>query len=162
MQQKPEVLSGYLVVGSIYEQTGAIDQARATYEQAIQRDPNFGPALNNLAWIYSEHGGNLDMALGLAQRAKQNRPNDPEVSDTLAWIEYRKGLYDEAARLLRDSLRQVPNSSLFQYHLGMVLLKTGKESEAKPILSRALSSNLSPSDAAQARTALQQLDAHHM
>jgi hypothetical protein len=46
--------------------------------------------------------------------------------------------------------------------LGMVLLKTGKESEAKPILARALSSNLSPADAAQARSALQQLNTRHM
>jgi tetratricopeptide (TPR) repeat protein len=154
-QGMPEVLSGYIILGSIYEQTGAVDQARATYEQAIQRDPNFAPALNNLAWLYCEHGDNLDLALSLAQRAKQNQPGDPEVSDTLAWIEYRKGFYGEAAGLLRDSLRQVPDSSLFQYHLGMVLLKTGKKSEAKPILARALSSNLSPADAAQARSALQ-------
>ena len=50
-QQRPEILSGYIILGGIYEQTGAVDQARATYEQAIQRDPNFAPALNNLAWI---------------------------------------------------------------------------------------------------------------
>lgn len=161
-RERPEILSGYITLGSIYEQTGAVDQARATYEQAIQRDPNFAPALNNLAWLYCEHGGDLDLALSLAQRAKQNRPSDPETSDTLAWIEYRKGLYGEAAGLLRDSLRQVPDSSLFQYHLGMVLLKTGKESEAKPILARALSSNLSPADAAQARSALQQISTRHM
>jgi|HubBroStandDraft_5_1064220.scaffolds.fasta_scaffold02676_3 tetratricopeptide (TPR) repeat protein len=161
-QQRPEILSGYVVLGGIYEQTGAVDQARATYEQAVQRDPNFAPALNNLAWIYCEHGGDLDLALSMAQRAKQNRPGDPQISDTLAWIEYRKGLYGEAAGLLRDSLRQIPDSSLFQYHLGMVLLKTGKESEAKPILARALTSNLSPADAAQARTALQQLESHHL
>jgi tetratricopeptide (TPR) repeat protein len=158
--ERPEILSGYIILGSIYEQAGAVDQARATYEQAIQRDPNFVPALNNLAWIYCEHGGDLDLALSLAQRAKQNRPRDPEASDTLAWIEYRKGLYTEAANLLRDSLRQMPDSSLFQYHLGMVLLKTGKESEAKPILLRALNSNLSAADAAQARTALQQIGIH--
>jgi tetratricopeptide (TPR) repeat protein len=162
-QQRPEILSGYIILGTIYEQTGAVDQARATYEQAIQRDPNFAPALNNLAWIYCEHGGNLDLALSLAQRAKQNRPSDPQVSDTLAWIEYHKGIYDEATNLLRDSLRQMPNSGLFQYHLGMVLLKTpGKESEAKPILARALTSDLSPADAAQARNALQQLESHHL
>jgi tetratricopeptide (TPR) repeat protein len=161
-RERPEILSGYIILGSVYEQTGAFDQARVTYEQAIQRDPNFAPALNNLAWIYCEHGGDLDLALSLAQRAKQNRPSDPETSDTLAWIEYRKGLYDEATGLLRDSLRQVPDSSLFQYHLGMVLLKTGKESEAKPILTRALSSNLSPADAAQARSALQQISNRHL
>jgi tetratricopeptide (TPR) repeat protein len=161
-RDRPELLSGYIVLGGIYEQTGAIDQARATYEQAIQHDPNFAPALNNLAWIYCEHGGDLDLSLSLAQRAKQNQPTDPEVSDTLAWVEYRKGLYDQSANLLRDALRQVPDSSLFQYHLGMVLLKIGKESDAKPILAKALSSNLSPTDAAQARSALQQLEAHHM
>jgi tetratricopeptide (TPR) repeat protein len=161
-QQRPDVLSGYIILGGIYERTGAIDQARTTYEQAIQKDPNFVPALNNLAWIYCEHGGNIDLALGLAQRAKENRPDDPQISDTLAWIEYRKGLYGEATSLLRDAVRHDPDSSLFQYHLGMVLMNTGKESEAKPILARALNSNLPPADAAQARSALQQLESHHL
>jgi tetratricopeptide (TPR) repeat protein len=162
IQENPQFLAGYIVLGGIYEKTGVFDQARATYEQALLQDPNFATALNNLAWIDCEHGGDLNMALTFAQRAKQNQPRDPEISDTLAWIEYRKGLYGEAANLLHDSLRQIPNSSLFHYHLGMVLLKTGKESEAKPILARALNSDLSPDDAAQARSALQQLEARHM
>jgi tetratricopeptide (TPR) repeat protein len=161
-RENPENLSGYMILGNIYELTGSVDQARATYEQVIQRDPNFAPALNNLAWIYCEHGGDLDLSLSLAQRAKQNQPSNPEISDTLAWVEYRKGLYQEAATLLREALHQVPDSSLFEYHLGMVLVKTGKESDAKPILARALNSNLSPTDAAQARSALQKLGSHHM
>jgi tetratricopeptide (TPR) repeat protein len=161
-RENPDNLSGYMILGNIYERTGSVDQARVTYEQVIQRDPNFAPALNNLAWIYCEHGGDLDLSLSLAQRAKQNQPSDPEISDTLAWVEYRKGLYREAATLLRDALHQAPDSSLFEYHLGMVLVKTGKESDARPILARALSSNLSPTDAAEARSTLQKLGSHHM
>jgi tetratricopeptide (TPR) repeat protein len=153
-----DVLSGYLLLGSLYERTGAYDLAKSNYEQAIQHDPNFALGLNDLAWLYCEHGGNLDLALSMAQRAKQNRPNDPQISDTLAWVEYRKGLYDSASGLLRDSLRQVPDSGLFQYHLGMVLMKSGKQAEAKAILARALNSNLSQPDAEQARAALKQLE----
>jgi uncharacterized protein HemY len=59
---------------------------------------------------------------------------------------------------LRDSLRQVPDSGLFQYHLGMVLMKSGKQAEAKALLARALNSNLSQPDAEQARAALKQLE----
>jgi tetratricopeptide (TPR) repeat protein len=160
VQQRPDILLNYILLGTLYQRRGAIEQARATYGQALQRDPNFALALNNLAWLDCEHGGNLDVALGLAQRAKQNLPNNPDISDTLAWIEYRKGLYRAAAPLLRDALRQVPDSGLFQYHLGMVLLKEAKDTEAKPILSRALASKLSAADTEQARAALRQLDAH--
>jgi tetratricopeptide (TPR) repeat protein len=162
VQQRPDILLNYVLLGTLYENSGAIEPARTTYEQALQRDPNFALALNNLAWLHCQHGGSLDVALGLAQRAKQNLPNNPDISDTLAWIEYRKGLYSVAAELLRDSLRQAPDSSLFQYHLGMVLLKQGKDAEAKPILSRAVTSELSAADAEQTRTALRQLEAHRM
>jgi predicted Zn-dependent protease len=84
-------------------------------------------------------------------------PADPSVSDTLAWIEYRKGLYSSAAQQLRDLVRQSPSNAVYQYHLGMALLKTGDPAEAKASLERALGANLAANYAENARSALAEL-----
>jgi tetratricopeptide (TPR) repeat protein len=131
--------------------------AKQAYQKALATNPNYAAALNNLAWVYCEHGGNLDEALSLAQRAKQIQPDEPNFSDTLGWIHYRKGLYGSAVELLKDAVRRAPGGGLFQYHLGMALLKTGRKDEARPALRRAIDLNLSATDAQQAKQTLQAL-----
>lgn len=154
----PDFLAGYLLLGSFYERSNDIAKAEQSYQDALQRNGDFAPALNNLAWLYCENGGNLDMALTFAQKAKAKLPTEPSVSDTLAWIEYRKGLYTSASVLLRDATRQSPQNATYQYHLGMALWKSGKSLEAKASLQRALQLQLVASSAQEAKTVLAQLD----
>jgi uncharacterized protein HemY len=82
-------------------------------------NPRLVVAANNLAWIYSEHGGDPEKALQLAQTAKQEAPEDPRVSDTLGWILYKRGVYQRALALLKDSASKLPDNPQVQYHLGM-------------------------------------------
>ena len=159
LQRHPNYVAGYVLVGTYYEKSGATKEAQGSYEKAIALAPDYAPALNNLAWLYCENGGNLDLALSMAQRAKASLPADPSVSDTLAWIEYRKGLYSSAAQELRSLVRQTPTRGIFHYHLGMTLLKVGEPAEAKQSLQRAISANPSADYAQNAKTALAQLDA---
>jgi len=157
MNDHPDFLTGYILLGTLYEQSGEIPKAEQAYQQALQRRDDFAPALNNLAWLYCENNGNLDVALSMAQKAKANMPADPSVSDTLAWIEYRKGLYSVAARELQDLTRQAPTNGLYQYHLGMTLVKTGETAEASEFLQRALHINPAGPYAENAKTALAEL-----
>ena len=85
-----------------------MEQARTAYQQALDRDSNSVMALNNLAWLNCEHGGNLDVALGLAQRAKAQAPEDPHISDTLGWIQYRKGLFGPATDEFQAAVKMSP------------------------------------------------------
>jgi len=78
------------------------------------------------------------MALGMAQKAKASMPGDPNVADTLAWIKYKKGLYSSAAEELRNLVRQTPANGLYQFHLGMALLKVGDSAEARKSLQKLL------------------------
>ncbi len=120
----------------------------------MQRDPDFAPALNNLAWLYAEKGGNIDMALGLAQRAKSRVPDNPSITDTLAWIEYRKGLYDSATRSFESLVRSNPKVAVYRYHLGMALIKSGRVAEGRASLRQALDMQLASPNAEEARKAL--------
>lgn len=158
IQKNPDYLAARLLLGALYEQTGNIPQAEQTYQKALERDADFVPALNNLAWLLCENGGNLDMALSFAERAKAKLPSDPTISDTLAWIQYRKGLYSLALDEFRDLTHSRPENAVYKYHLGMTLFKVGKDDEARQCLKQALASQLAPSYASQAKVVLSQIN----
>ena len=80
-----------MMSGIIDQKKGDMPKARDAYEKAVELNPNFVTAANNLAYIYSEEFKDYDKALNLAQKANQLAPDDPNVSDTLGWVLYRKG-----------------------------------------------------------------------
>ena len=107
-------------------------------EKVLEINPRFGPAANNLAYLYSEYGGDKEKALQLAQTAKEVLPEDPRISDTLGWILYKRGIYERAVSLLRESAEKLGDNAEVQYHLGMAYLKTGNPQAAKDSLANAL------------------------
>lgn len=138
----PQNLGVHMLVGMIHEMRNDIAQAQTAYEKVLQLNPRFGPAANNLAYLYSEHGGDRDKALALAQTAKEILPEDPRVSDTLGWILYKRGgVYDRAVSLLRESAEKLQDNAEVHYHLGMAYWKAGKSTEAKAALGQALKLN---------------------
>src|SRR5206468_10004709 len=67
-----------------------IPKALQAYEQVLALNPRSALAANNLAYLYSDHGGDKEKALQLAQMAKEEAPDEPQVSDTLGWILYKR------------------------------------------------------------------------
>src|SRR5215510_5252331 len=114
-----------MLVGVIYEGKGDFAKAQQAYEKILKINPRFAPAANNLAWIYLDHGGDKEKALELAQRAKESAPEDAYVSDTLGWILYKRGVYQRAFALIRESASKLPDNPVIQYHLGLASLKVG-------------------------------------
>jgi tetratricopeptide (TPR) repeat protein len=130
-----------LEIGEIHQQANQFDEARDAYEKLIAIDPNSGLALNNLAYLYSEHYGDLGKATQLAERAKKARPEDPFVADTLAWILYKQGQYQRALGLMQESLEKKPNNPEVQMHLGMTYYMMEEEDLARVHLQQALSAD---------------------
>ena len=58
-------------------------QARDAYEKVLSINPNFVPALNNLAYLDAERLNDLDKAYELARRARDLQGDDPAIADTL-------------------------------------------------------------------------------
>ena len=134
-----------------------IPEAQAAYEKVLDLNPRFGPAANNLAYLYSEHGGDKEKALQLAQTAKEVLPEDPRISDTLGWILYKRGVYERAVPLLRESAEKLTDNAEVHYHLGMAYLKAGNTQAAKESLTKALKLGDSFSEAEEAKRALADL-----
>jgi tetratricopeptide (TPR) repeat protein len=146
------------VLGDLYWSKGRVDLARKRYELALAADGDFTPAVNNLAWLHAEHGGNLDVALSLAQKAKELSPNSLTTSDTLGWIQYKKGLHATALPLFEECVKKLPSSPLYRYHLGMTLVAVGRNREARQHLESALKLRLGDPEARLVRDTLTKLN----
>lgn len=157
LKANPKNFGALMLTGEIQKARGDIPKAQAAYEKIIAEDPRFGPAANNLAYLYSEHGGDKEKALALAQTAKEAMPEDPRVSDTLGWILYKRGLYGGAVRLLTESAAKRPDDAEVQFHLGMAQYKMRNADAAKRALARALELNASFAGREEARQTLSEL-----
>ena len=152
-----KAMPAYMILGVIYEEMQEYGKAKAEYEQALKIDPKFAPAANNLAWLYSEHGGNIDVALSLAEIAREKFPKDPAIADTLGWIYYKKGVYLKAISLLRESAEKLGRKPVVRYHLGMAYYKNGERKQAKMELEASLKLDPGYRGAEEAKKILQEL-----
>ena len=157
LQIDPKSAETWLVYGQLQQQKGDMGKAQNAFKKALDLDPRSAPAANNLAWVYSEHGGNADEALRFAQLAKQLAPDDPHVSDTLGWLLYKRAIYQQALNLLKESAAKLPDNAQTQYHLGMTYYKLGDKPAARQALSRALQLNGSFDGSDEARRVLAEL-----
>jgi tetratricopeptide (TPR) repeat protein len=135
---QPDNPSAYMLIGAVQQARGDFGAAKASYERALELNPRFGAAANNLAYILAEEGGSEDRALQLAQTAKEELPEDPRVSDTLGWVLYKRGVYERALRLINEAAEKLSEDPDVQYHLGMAHYRLGNRTEAKAALARAV------------------------
>ena len=130
-KRSPKSVAVHSMAAAILDVQGKHAEARKRYEQVIAIDPNSVVAANNLAWMYSNDGGNLDQALQLAQTAAARSPNNGEVQDTLGWIFLKKDLPQMAVRPLENAVSGDPTSAQRHYHLGLAYAKTSDGAKAR-------------------------------
>lgn len=138
LSQKTNSAPVFMEIGEIYDAQANYPAARDAYEKVLAINPNFTPALNDLAYLYSERLGQVDKAYPLAERARQLRPYDPDIADTLGWILYRRGEYNRAVGLLDESAGKRQALPEIQFHLGMAHYMLGEEQAARACLQRAV------------------------
>jgi tetratricopeptide (TPR) repeat protein len=143
-----------LQMSLIMEGTGKGDQAKPIYEQILKLQPDHPVALNNLAYIKAQEGGDLNEALSMAQQARQKMPENPAIADTLGLIYIKKSLSEDAVRVFTDLVQKEPKNALFRYHFGLALLQKGDKASAKRELDLAMKNNPSKNDADKIRETL--------
>jgi tetratricopeptide (TPR) repeat protein len=146
-----------LQLSLLMEGTGKGDQAKPIYEQIIKLEPDHPVALNNLAYIKAQEGGDLDSAMTMAQRARQKSPDSTAIADTLGWIYYKKNMTEESIRLFTDLIQKEPKNPVFRYHFGLALLQKGDRPSARRELETAMKNNPSKDDADKIRDLLTRL-----
>ena len=138
---KTNDVTALMQIGTIHDALKNYDAARDAYERLLKANPRYSPAINNLAYLYSEHLGELDKAYVMAEKARQLLPYEPHTSDTLGWILYRRGEYSRALGLIQESAAKLPTEPEVQLHLGMTHYMMSEEKPARLALQRALQSD---------------------
>jgi tetratricopeptide (TPR) repeat protein len=157
IQQNPRDVRSYVLLGGLEESRGNWQRAQELYQKALQVQPDFPLAANNLAYLMLEHGGNADVALSLAQVARRGMPDLPNAADTLAWAYYQKGAYKTAIDLLEEAVQKAPQNPTYHYHLGLAYQKANDRVRAKDHLEQALRINPNDARADDIRKALAEL-----
>jgi len=157
IQRNPRDARMYVMLGALEETRGNWQKAQELDQKALQVQPDYPLAANNLAYLMLEHGGNVDVALTYAQVARRGLPDASSTADTLAWAYYHKGAYGSAIDLLQDAIKRAPQNATYLYHLGMAYWKNNDQARARQYLSRALELNPKFQKAAEIQQVLAQL-----
>ena len=157
LKSAPDYVPALMVKAAIAEQKSDLPTVERTYENILNRYPDFGPAQKQLAILYAKDPNNNAKAYALAVKARQAFPDDPVVTKTLGAILIQKGDYDRAVNLLKESAAKNSADAEVFYYLGAAQFQLKSSAESKANLQQALTLKLSGQQAASARQMLAEL-----
>jgi Flp pilus assembly protein TadD len=157
LKSAPDYVPALMVKAAIAEQKSDLPTVERTYENILNRYPDFGPAQKQLAILYAKDPNNNAKAYALAVKARQAFPDDPVVTKTLGAILIQKGDYDRAVNLLKESAAKNSADAEVFYYLGAAQFQLKSRAESKVNLQQALTLKLSGQQAASARQMLAEL-----
>lgn len=134
----PQDIPLRMQLGSLLVELNRNEEARDCFEKLAALHPDFAPAYNNLAFLYSERLVNLDKAAASAKKARDIDPRNPAMADTLGWIEWLRGNYADALPLLEEAVTGLPGYPSARYHLAMTHDKLGHLDVATKELEKAI------------------------
>jgi tetratricopeptide (TPR) repeat protein len=134
----PEDLSVLFQRGAVFEQQKRYGDAENAFAEVIRRDPKHSGALNYLGYMLAERGQRLDESIGYIQRALAEDPYNGSYLDSLGWAYYKSNKFDLAGEHLAKAGAQLPGNSVVQDHLGDVLFKLERYTEAIAAWQRSL------------------------
>lgn len=97
-------------LGNAQMQLGQTKDAESSFRKALELEPGFRDALNNLAWLLYQQKRYGEAESLARQAVAQNGPDSYLVLDTLARILAARGACDEAAKTFRKAIDAVPSS----------------------------------------------------
>lgn len=142
--KQPDLAIAWINLGNVHRQSGRPDAAEEDYRTALDIEPEAVDALNNLAWLLFEEGGDLEEAERLARQAVAGGGPDPYLAqDTLGQILLERGRCDEATRVFKQALRSAPadptSHGWLLFGLGQAHRDCGRLQPARENLEEALS-----------------------
>lgn len=130
-------ISPYLIRGYIHHLLGQWEEGAASYERALEIDPESPAVLNNYAYLLSVQNYRLKDGLEMIDRALEISPETPSYLDTRAWILYRLGRLKEALEVIGTAMKNSDDNAEMFEHLGFIYQALGKERKALKAWKRA-------------------------
>jgi tetratricopeptide (TPR) repeat protein len=127
-----------MVLAKLYEGEGDVTKAAEAYQRVIDAEPDFAPALNNLAYLKLQHSGELDAAYELASKARALQPDAPGIADTFGWALFLRREYPRALAILSESTARLAGHPEANFHLAMAAYFMGDLDAARKAFETAL------------------------
>lgn len=127
----------YRRLGLVYEQNNQLDEALASYRRAIEREPEYYRNYQALGAFYFQRA-NYREAIKLLVRTVELAPAEPNAHFALAAAYMNLGQFTEAESELRLALL-LGETPTALHTLGLVLMYQGRDLEAIPYITQALS-----------------------
>lgn len=125
---RPRSAAVYFSLGIECKRLGALDDAIAAYERAIDLKADYAEAYTNLGNLYSQKG-DVDRGIALVRRALELKPQSEDY-DSLATALALKGDLDGALAACREAVRLNPKNPIAVANLGELLEQAGALDEA--------------------------------
>ena len=125
------------IAGILLGAADQLDMAEAHIRRAINTNPNYAPALNNLALLLKARG-QPEEAAREARTAVLLAPNHFPALVTLGALLLELGEAEEAEKILRDAVALAPEDSNAHINLGVALKYIGMLAEAEAEFERAI------------------------
>ena len=121
-------LRGRITVANFIDVPEKLESARKDFETALQRDPDYAPALAGLAWVDGQYYRNiasdpvlLQNAEKFAQRARAIDPDLSAAHNALGFVAASRYDYHKAADEFREAARLDPQDGLALDYLSWAL-----------------------------------------
>jgi Flp pilus assembly protein TadD len=111
--------------GALEENSGNLKEAEKLYRQAIEVQPSFPAAQNNLAMVIMSLDGDLVEAAALAAKAVQAAPQVAAFHDTLAQIQAKSKDYKSAIATITKATQLEPANPAWQINLATIYDSAG-------------------------------------
>lgn len=157
LADNPTFVPALMALGANAEKQSNRTAARQAYEKVIAKYPDFSPAKKNLALIAAATDTNEPNGYDVAVQAREAFPNDPEIAQALGILTYRKGDFNRAASLLKESIARNGEDARRTYYLGLAQYKLSDKA-ARTTLKKSLELGLKENAAAEAKRIIAELN----
>lgn len=138
-QTRQVVRDAKRLLSSIASSQGDVDTATAWLEEILDEFPGDTGAMNDLGYLWVDHGQNLGRGFDMIRQAVADEPDNYAYLDSLGWAYYRLGRYSDSIYQLEKAaeLSEGKDGTVLD-HLGDAYLGAGQKSKALRIWKKAV------------------------
>jgi tetratricopeptide (TPR) repeat protein len=108
IQKYPKEKRAHFYLAHHYNSKGLFSEAIEEFNRAVKLDPNYGLALNDLAYTYS-YIGDFEKAIVYIKKYASICPEDANVFDSMGEIYLKMGRLDDAIEKYKEALEIMPD-----------------------------------------------------
>lgn len=118
------------LLGDIYNSLKDYKKSDASYDAALEFNPNNYLILNNYSYYLALRNEFLEKAEKMAALVVKNNPSNNSYLDTYAWVLFTRAKYKDAKKVMEKVIDSNPDNATFYEHYGDILFKLGQVEEA--------------------------------